>query len=140
VKHLHDDRQLASFQVEGIIKPRNDWGYLIFWGVSGVALGSLMPWVDLLWEDSKRTSDSEKRRRKISGEEEKEIDSTRLFGGDWTPVIRSVGAFVGIAFAIVSQLLPTHLLKLTFIRENFPGHRRSKSLLRFSWSTRFSGT
>ena len=108
MRHLHDDRQLAPFQVEGIIKPRNDWGYLVFWGVSGVALGSLLPWVDGLWENFENgsTIGVERRERGSSPEgDEEELDSSGLFGADWTPVVRSVGAFVGIAFAIVSNSL-----------------------------------
>ncbi|KAG0645310.1 hypothetical protein D0Z07_8945 [Hyphodiscus hymeniophilus] len=101
VRHLHDDRQLAAFQVEGIIKPRNGWAYLVFWGVSGVALGSLLPWVDGLWEQKFENLGKEKRERSSTPEaEEDELDSSGIFGADWTPVIRSVGAFVGIAFAI----------------------------------------
>jgi hypothetical protein len=103
VRHLHDDRQLAPFQVEGILKPRNDWKYFVFWGVSGVALGSLLPWVDGLWEENFENGSREGREGSQSPEAEtEELDSSGLFGADWTPVIRSVGAFVGIAFAIVS--------------------------------------
>ncbi|KAH6724738.1 insulin-induced protein-domain-containing protein [Leptodontidium sp. MPI-SDFR-AT-0119] len=96
VRHLHDDRQLAPFQVEGIIKPRNDWRYLVFWGVAGVLLGSLMPWVDTLFLDSREEA------APISGDGEgrEEGGESGIFGADWTPVVRSVGAFVGIAYAI----------------------------------------
>lgn len=93
VRHLHDDQQLAPFQVEGIIKPSNDWRYLVFWGVAGVALGSLLPWVDTLWEDSIDGEGNQKTQTKV--------DKDVGFGADWTPVVRSFGAFVGIAFAIV---------------------------------------
>ena len=106
VRHLHDDRQLAPFQVEGIIKPRNDWRYLVFWGVSGVALGSLLPWVDGLWEQNFVSATCQTRERSSTPEGgEDHLDSSGLFGADWTPVIRSVGAFVGIAFAIVRSHL-----------------------------------
>ena len=74
----------------------------MFWGVSGVALGSLLPWVDGLWEENFENRSEERRDRSQSPEAEKEeLDSSGLFGADWTPVVRSVGAFVGIAFAIV---------------------------------------
>ncbi|KAL7270509.1 hypothetical protein RUND412_006775 [Rhizina undulata] len=53
--------------------------YLCLWGLAGVALGSLLPWLD--------------------GDE---VDGGMVAGGkwDWNPVVRSFGAFVGIAFAI----------------------------------------
>lgn len=102
VRHLHDDRQLAPFQVEGIIKPRNDWRYLLFWGVAGVALGSLLPWVDTLWEETFEDDASRAVKEGTPETEEPELDSAGIFGADWTPVVRSVGAFMGIAFAIVS--------------------------------------
>ena len=103
VRHLHDDRQLAPFQVEGIIKPSHDWRYLAFWGVAGVALGSLLPWVDTLWEDGAEDARSTGIKRSTSPDGEvEELDSSGIFGADWTPVVRSVGAFVGIAFAIVN--------------------------------------
>lgn len=102
VRHLHDEQQLAPFGVEGIIKPRNDWTYLVFWGVAGVAWGSLLPWFDTLWADGGDRSLSD---REMEGATdvpgEKAVKSFGIFGADWTPLVRSVGAFVGIAFAIV---------------------------------------
>jgi hypothetical protein len=106
VRHLHDERQMAPFQVEGIIKPRNNWGYLVFWGVAGVALGSLLPWVDTLWEENLNGQSDRTPSKKAV--EEKEAGA----GADWTPVVRSVGAFVGIAFAIV-RLSFIHSLRHT---------------------------
>ncbi len=102
VRHLHDDRQLAPFQVEGIIKLRNDWRYLVFWGIAGVALGSLLPWVDTLFRSDVGVENEPIGEGTGSGgEDEKELDSNGIYDADWTPVVRSVGAFVGIAFAIV---------------------------------------
>jgi hypothetical protein len=104
VRHLHDDRRLAPFQVEGIIKPRDDAGYLLFWGIAGVALGSLLPWVDTLFAVPELdTSVFEKKK------EEEEESEGGIWGADWTPVVRSVGAFVGIAYAIVCPPLRSFL-------------------------------
>ncbi|RDW64782.1 hypothetical protein BP6252_10433 [Coleophoma cylindrospora] len=104
VRHLHDDRQLAPFQVEGILKPSYDRKYLVFWGVAGVALGSLLPWVDARWAEAieeSHTPGSARDRRTPSTIENDAESSSGIFGGaDWTPVVRSFGAFIGIAFAI----------------------------------------
>jgi len=103
VTHLHDDRRLAPFNVEGIMKPRYDWLYLVFWGVAGVGLGSLLPWIDMLWEDTTHTNPKiTYSSRELAGtpeEDEAVISEAGLFA-DWNPVVRSFGAFVGIAFAI----------------------------------------
>jgi len=103
VRHLHDDRQLAPFQVEGIIKPSYDWKYLAFWGAAGLGLGSLLPWVDTLWEDRIEDMSIQSRRRRSRSPEVEKTDSpdtNETLGADWIPVVRSFGAFVGIAYAI----------------------------------------
>ncbi|ESZ93660.1 hypothetical protein SBOR_5965 [Sclerotinia borealis F-4128] len=99
VRHLHDDRHLAPLQVESIIKPSHDWRYLVFWGIAGVGLGSLLPLVDKLWEEKMRSPFG----NYIGASSEEAIDasdSQGILGGDWILAVRSVGAFVGIAFAI----------------------------------------
>ncbi|EKD13104.1 uncharacterized protein L3040_007827 [Drepanopeziza brunnea f. sp. 'multigermtubi'] len=100
VRHLHDDHQLAPFQVEGIIKLQNDWRYLVFWGFAGVGLGSLMPWVDTLFLAPASEERVDLGRKGMGTEVEHEEREGGVFGADWTPVVRSVGAFVGIAYAI----------------------------------------
>jgi hypothetical protein len=128
VRHLHDDRQLAPFQVEGIIKPRDDAGYLLFWGIAGVALGSLLPWVDTLFAVPELdTSVFEKKN------EEEEESEGGIWGADWTPVVRSVGAFVGIAYAIVCPPLRSCFISCdgganVLCRENSPGLQPYKPL------------
>jgi hypothetical protein len=103
VTHLHNDRRLAPFQVEGIMKPSYNWSYLIFWGVAGVGLGSLLPWVDTMWEDRAiNPENTSVKDRNGQLEDEETGSSTSGLAADWNPVVRSIGAFVGIAFAIVS--------------------------------------
>lgn len=116
VRHLHDEQQLAPFAVEGIIKPRNDWTYFVFWAVAGVAWGTLLPWVDTFYGDGDGDSHSDERSKRsgdLAGE--KATRPMSVFSADWTPVIRSVGVFVGIAFAIVrlslSFLLPSLIIR-----------------------------
>lgn len=109
--HLHDNRQLAPVKVGGI--ERYSERYLITWGIAGVFLGTLLPWVDTYWEGGKGDyefelpAEAEKDRpRSLStsgmGEETSSSPSRNDSRADWTPVIRSIGAFIGIAFAIVS--------------------------------------
>jgi hypothetical protein len=137
VRHLHDDRQVAPFQVEGIIKPRNDWRYLVFWGVAGVALGSLLPWVDTLFATNETDTVV-----KSSVEEEDTVgeENSGIFGADWTPVVRSVGAFVGIAYAIVCSPPVSSWFNTNRSSANFPGHQPCKPLSPSLLSTRSYGT
>ncbi|KAF2429861.1 hypothetical protein EJ08DRAFT_679592 [Tothia fuscella] len=84
IAHLHDNRHLAPVQVEGL--NRESWRYLAFWGICGVVLGNLLPWVDVVWGTAECEASS--------------IKPRGLNGVEWNDVVRSVGAFVGIAFAI----------------------------------------
>lgn len=106
VTHLHDDRQVAPFEVEGLLKPSYNWPYLVFWGVAGIGLGSLLPYVDSLWEETVSSPHyvDPTKERTMSPEEE-EGNSGSGLAADWNSVVRSIGAFVGIAFAIVSIFL-----------------------------------
>lgn len=105
VTHLHNEQGLAQFQVEGFIKPSYNWSYLVFWGVAGVGLGSLLPWVDTVWEETASSIGAVPEKERLSAIEDDDLDSnSSKLSADWNPVVRSIGAFVGIAFAIVSSL------------------------------------
>lgn len=93
VSHLHDTRQLTAVHMEGI--NRENWIYLISWGFFGVALGSLLPYVDVAWGGHEIEDQSE--------EEESDRDGQSPMSEQINDVVRSVAAFVGIAFAIVSS-------------------------------------
>lgn len=113
VTHLHDNQRLAPVKVEGI--NRYTWRYLVFWGIAGVFLGRLLPMIDGFWErtlgerghiatvqaDSKNAGPQEESPEDDEGPS-KGIGS--VLGADWNPAVRSIGAFVGIAFAIVCAL------------------------------------
>lgn len=94
ISHLHDTRQLSAVHVEGM--DRDSWIYLASWGCFGVALGSLLPYVDIAWGAHSAYPEEEK-------EPEKDIESP--ISEQINDVVRSVAAFIGIAFAIVSLAL-----------------------------------
>ena len=113
VTHLHDDQGLAPVKVEGI--RRGSWRYLLFWGLAGVGLGTLLPVVDILLADSvdaQQTTKMEARKGKpseadgmVGMEHERPRSSSESgMGAEWNPVVRSIGAFIGIAFAIVCAI------------------------------------
>ena len=114
VSHLHDHQQVAPVQLEGI--EQSSWGYLVAWGGVGVLLGGLLPWIDVLWEEvSGRDNEAPASRAQDSRPADVSEDQSRRpasssgsgLGADWNPVVRSVGAFIGIAFAIVSSGVPS---------------------------------
>jgi hypothetical protein len=110
VIHLHNDQKLAPFQVEGIIKPSYDWHYLMFWGAAGVGLGSLLPWIDTIWKDTTPNPGPVPEKERLSAADDEDAASSAPgLAADWNPVVRSIGAFVGIAFAIVSLCSPPSL-------------------------------
>ena len=111
--HLHDDHRLAPVKVAGIER-YSSW-YLLTWGVAGVLLGNLLPWVDTIWDEAPEdrdsymiaTDDKDQIRPSSMGENEDERPlsaSEDGNGANWTLVIRSVGVFIGIALAIVRSL------------------------------------
>ena len=125
VTHLHDDQGLAPVKVGGI--RRDSWRYLLFWGLAGVGLGTLLPVVDILLADSidaRQVKEMEGRNGKPSEAEgmagvEHEIprsSSESGLGAEWNPVVRSIGAFIGIAFAIVCAILRFWIMDSLLIR------------------------
>ena len=112
VAHLYNEQHLAPMKVEGI--KGNSWAYVVSWGFAGVGLGSLLPWVDMFWEDRLGNRHNEpivlstgKQENMGTISDDDESPSSRGvngLGADWNPVVRSVGAFVGIAFAVVSLI------------------------------------
>jgi len=91
VAHLHDDRRLSPIQMEGL--NREGWRYLAFWGSASVVLGLMLPWVDGfgLEPDGKVP---------IKGKMSASLPAAGLNAVEWNDVVRSVGAFIGVAYAI----------------------------------------
>lgn len=63
-------------------------------------MGSALPWVDDLYTEYFPDSEGGNVVETGSSDDEEKDDAAGL-AARWTPVVRSVGAFVGIAFAIV---------------------------------------
>jgi len=135
ISHLHDRQQLAPVPVDGI--PHQSWSYIVFWGMAGVFFGRLMPWVDHLWDNvdeddsysdnaPRYGNNSAERRPSSSGRE-----SRTWWAPQWNDVVRSIGAFIGIAFAIVSTKVEFYVSgqqQLTFDSANYHGNQHSSSL------------
>ncbi|KAI1456739.1 insulin-induced protein-domain-containing protein [Annulohypoxylon moriforme] len=104
VAQLRGRRQGAgTFQTSGAPKgeySNYDFGGLTFWGVSAVVMGSLLPWIDGMWERAigcDEVAVESAADHSMSGDvAEKESASST----DWALAVRGIGAFVGIAFAI----------------------------------------
>jgi hypothetical protein len=79
-----------------------DHAYLLmFWGIAGVVLGALLPWFDRVWED--RFGEEEEDESAVMGASDVVSGADEANSGtDWAVVMRAIGAFVGIVFAIVS--------------------------------------
>ena len=72
-----------------------------------------MPWVDIFWKEALEGNELNPPSKlepeaptspisAIKGDEERVSGFGSGSGTDWSPVVRSMGAFIGIAFAIVS--------------------------------------
>ena len=95
----HTHRRLAA------IESHYEWRYLAFWGVAGVALGSLLPWFDRFWASPPALSQQPPATPKEAAQEIEAplTEKPSTFSppqADWALVVRGIGAFVGIVFAI----------------------------------------
>ncbi|KAI5358467.1 putative insulin-induced protein family [Septoria linicola] len=87
ISHLHDRQQLVPVKVN---LDRERWSYLATWGFIAVFLGQALPYVDSLWTSDDDALDDEQLDHQPRGRNQQ----------DWLNIVRSIGAFVGIAFAI----------------------------------------
>lgn len=85
--HLHDNHWITPVKLENI-HYYDSWQYLGSWGLAGIALGNVLPWLDS-WRESQEGDQA-----KAGSEDEQERTPS------WVTVARSIGAFVGIAFAM----------------------------------------
>ncbi|KAM0508689.1 hypothetical protein D7B24_003151 [Verticillium nonalfalfae] len=95
VTRLHGKHQLTALPADGTSGPGFNWKYLTLWGICGVLLGALLPWFDGVWEEAFGGDMAV-----VDGERDETSDNTNRSSTDWALGVRSIGAFVGIVFAI----------------------------------------
>jgi hypothetical protein len=102
VTHLRQESRLLQLPEASHIIPRYNGSYLELWGfgLTGVALGALQPWFDGLWDN---LFGSESEEVGINSKESlPEASKQAAPDTDWALVMRAVGVFVGVVFAVVS--------------------------------------
>jgi Insulin-induced protein (INSIG) len=111
ITQLHKSQNITPVRVPGV--DSHSWYQHIAWGLSGVLLGNILPWVDLKWADEEDSVEQKipphqrkRSSRGSTGAGHRDMISLTSqsdnLGGDWYSAVRSIGAFVGIAFAVVS--------------------------------------
>ena len=93
IGHLHDKQQIAPVRIEF---DRSHWSYMVSWGVAGVLLGEALPRADGFWSSPDKAGDDEP---EDNDKDDRSAESMRGLTR-WNEVVRSIGAFIGIAFAI----------------------------------------
>ena len=127
ITHLHETQYITPVPVPDV--DRNSLTYQISWGVCGILLGNALPLVDSLWEKVMSPNAKSEVGKRTTGEAAKSASSTeRGLGPLWYSAVRSMGAFVGIAFAVVGLYI-LHVRDIfadRFPSDDYPGSRRCK--------------
>ncbi|KPI45940.1 uncharacterized protein AB675_551 [Cyphellophora attinorum] len=102
VTHLHQTQQITPVPVPGTEKIT---GYYHFsWGLFGILVGNGLPLVDKWLSEEILESEHKPsgHKRTVSSSSD---DDRETLGPMWYSAVRSVGAFVGIAFAVETALV-----------------------------------
>jgi hypothetical protein len=101
ITHLHKTQGITPVPVPDI--DRGSLPYQLSWGLFGILLGNALPLVDSFWGTYIMSQKKQGDHR--SGAVEVASTSTSTPESDlgplWYSAVRSIGAFVGIAFAVV---------------------------------------
>jgi Insulin-induced protein (INSIG) len=122
VTHLQESRKITPIPVPGV--KQNSASYHVSWGLIGVLLGNALPLVDHFWQETfvDDASGKNPRRPRSSSDQIRASLADGDLGPIWYSAVRSIGAFVGIAFAVVSLVLDLLYNILTTLNSgNFPG-------------------
>lgn len=121
ITHLHHTQQITPVPIP---KDANSQYYQIAWGLMGVIIGNALPQLDVFFEDDEAVADGYDTKLKqyqhvrtasSSSRSEKEPSlADNGLGPMWHSAVRSVGAFVGIAFALVRSSHLTMCLAANF--------------------------
>lgn len=112
ITHLHRTQHITPIPVPHV--ERNALYYQISWGVFGILLGNALPMVDSFWEttvspaiNGGRAYQPATSGAKASNQDSVNPNSTSegSLGPMWYSAVRSIGVFVGIAFAMVRPVL-----------------------------------
>ena len=137
ITHMHKTKQITPMPVP--MSGANSHYYRIAWGVMGVILGNALPQIDMLFDDDDAIVDGPGSKpphyqhiRSLSSTSQSGKDRPSLadngLGPVWQSAVRSVGAFVGIAFALVSYVGSNkHPDKLTCSRGRYHGNQLCRS-------------
>ena len=102
VTQLQEKQKITPIPVPGV--ERNSVYYHVVWGIIGIILGNALPLLDNLWDDNFADDSQDARpqlgRTRSSSDQNRGTDND--LGPIWYSAVRSIGAFVGIAFAVVS--------------------------------------
>lgn len=101
IAHLQESRSITPVPV--LVIDNKPTYYHLSWAVFGVLLGNALPILDNLWAENIAQEPSEPRshNRSISSASDSSQPSESGLGPLWYSAVRSIGAFVGIAFAVV---------------------------------------
>lgn len=94
--HLHENHWITPVKLENL-HYYESWQYLGFWGLTGITLGTVLPWLDVFSEGIVLDTVKKTKHARPSSPRDNEPQTPT-----WVAAVRSVGAFVGIAFAMVS--------------------------------------
>lgn len=112
VTHLHQTRRITPLPLPDV--EHTSLYYHLCWGALGIVLGNALPVVDSFWEKSispaispDQTPQKSGRAAGTSSKTGRDSPASSILdsgtGPMWYSTVRSMGAFVGIAFALVSS-------------------------------------
>ncbi|KAI0834456.1 insulin-induced protein-domain-containing protein [Hypoxylon sp. FL0890] len=104
VAQLRDRRHpKGTLQIDGVLNSADDgygWRDGAFWGTLAIAMGSLLPWFDSIWERAFGREDDAVETAAEHSMHGDDVGKQSPASTEWALAVRGIGAFVGIAFAI----------------------------------------